>query len=593
MDQAYLTVSAAEGTRQVPLSDKPLTIGRHSDNTLVLNDGRASRYHCVIARTPDGQYLIRDLDSRNGTRVNGQPIKAKVLSSGDQITIGGTQMQLKAEVAQAQPVAAAVDMPEPIAEADSDLGMLESLAAAEEQRVTDFLTSKNISVVDNVAADFNTSSSQQDDEKFLPVLAESMPNKEFPAEEIALINTRGQVIHPAASKSNKKSSNPGTGDAVAVLRYVLLICVRGRATDIHIEPRNDDYQLRVRIDGNMVDIVRMTKPMGVKVCALVKILCNIDMQFRDIIQEGHFTVMLPSRRIDYRVSFAPAMFGQKLVVRILDTANAPLHVPDLQLPEELVDHVRAAAHGDQGMILVCGPTGSGKTTTLYAILRDVGVEHRNVVTIEDPVEIEIPGVTQVPVNDEKGNSFSNLLRSMLRQDPDVMMVGEIRDAETARIAMQSAMTGHLVLSTVHAKDTISTIFRILDLGAEPYLVSSSLQLVISQRLARQLCPYCKRAVRATPEQIERMGEAGKNVRDVYIPVGCPGCLKTGFAGRRAFFELLTSTEELREVILKNPTPKQIEASLAGTGFVRLRQAGYRLVAQGVTPFDEVDKALGR
>ncbi|HEX2974167.1 MAG TPA: ATPase, T2SS/T4P/T4SS family, partial [Tepidisphaeraceae bacterium] len=266
---------------------------------------------------------------------------------------------------------------------------------------------------------------------------------------------------------------------------------------------------------------------------------------------------------------------------------------DLRLPVWMLDQAQHGVERDQGMILVCGPTGSGKTTTLYSLLRDCGVDRRNVVTIEDPVEIEIEGVTQVPVDEAKGNTFPALLRSMLRQDPDVMMIGEIRDGETARIAMQAAMTGHLVFSTVHTKDSIGTVFRLLDLGVEPYLVASSLHIVVSQRLARELCPYCKRAVRPTSEQIRKMGRLGQGVREIYMPTGCSKCLKTGYAGRRAFFEMLTSTEELKEVVLQNPTPKQIEAALKSTQFTRLHESGYQLVVQGVTAFDEIERAVGR
>jgi len=327
--------------------------------------------------------------------------------------------------------------------------------------------------------------------------------------------------------------------------------------------------------------------------ALVKILCHIDVQYRNTIQEGHFTAVVPDRRIDFRISFAPAMFGQKLVVRVLDTANAPLHVSDLHLPMWMLEEVQRVSTLDQGMILACGPTGSGKTTTLYALLRDVGTDRRNVVTIEDPVEIEIPGVTQVPVNEEQGSSFPALLRSMLRQDPDVIMIGEIRDGETARIAMQAAMTGHLVLSTLHTKDSLGTVFRLMDLGVEPYLVASSLHVVVSQRLARELCAYCKRAMKPRPEQLEKMGRFGKGVVEIYVPVGCPRCLKTGYAGRRAFFEMLTTTEEFREIVLKRPSPREIEAALAGTRFTKLLETGYQLVAQGVSSFDEIERAVGR
>jgi type II secretory ATPase GspE/PulE/Tfp pilus assembly ATPase PilB-like protein len=215
-----------------------------------------------------------------------------------------------------------------------------------------------------------------------------------------------------------------------------------------------------------------------------------------------------------------------------------------------------------------------------------------VVTIEDPVEIQIEGVTQIPVNDDQGNSFSALLRSVLRQDPDVILVGEVRDAETARIAMQAAMTGHLVFSTVHAKDTIGTVFRLLDLGVEPFLVASGLHVVISQRLVRQLCPYCKKQLTPTPQQLARMGEAAANVRRIYAPVGCQRCLGTGYAGRRAIFELLRTSEKLREIILKSPSVSDIQSALAGGRFARLTHSGYVLVAQGITSMEEVERLVG-
>jgi general secretion pathway protein E len=465
-------------------------------------------------------------------------------------------------------------------------------SSAEDNMVEDIFAAGPAESAD-LMADLGAVSGQQDDEKFLPVLAESLPDKTFGVEDIALVNARGQIVHPALSTLPEKKRQSQSGEAVMVLRYVFLIAARGRATDVHVEPKNDDFQLRLRIDGTMIDIVRMSKAMGTRLLALVKIMCDIDVQFKNIIQEGHFSAFFPTRRVDYRVSFAPAMFGQKLVIRVLDTANAPLHIKDLHMPGWMLETMQRVSQRDQGMILVTGPTGSGKTTTLYSVLRDVGTDRRNVLSIEDPVEIEIPGATQIPVNEEKGNTFPALLRSMLRQDPDVIMVGEIRDAETARIAMQAAMTGHLVLSTLHARDTFGTVFRLLDLGVEPYLVSSSLQIVIAQRLARELCPYCKRGVKPTQEQLQKMGPDGKNVRELFVPRGCPSCLKTGYAGRRGFFEMLSTTDELREVILKRPSPKEIEKALSGTRFARLSETGYQLVAQGITAFDEIEKAVGR
>ncbi len=370
-----------------------------------------------------------------------------------------------------------------------------------------------------------------------------------------------------------------------------MICFRTRASDIHIEPKQEDFSVRIRTDGSMVDVVRLPKDVGTKLTSLVKILCDIDISQRAIVQEGHFSANVVERRVDYRVSFAPAMFGQKLVVRILDTANTPYHVWDLQLPEWMYDDVMRAVKSDSGMILVCGPTGSGKTSTLYAVTRDIDVNERNVVTIEDPIEIQLDGVTQIPVSEEKGNTFSNLLRSVLRQDPDAILVGEIRDPETAKIALQAAITGHLVFSTIHAKDTVGTIFRLLDLGVEPYLVGSGLQLVLGQRLVRVLCPKCKEGVKPTEQQLNRMGEAGQGLTQIYQPRGCPRCMNTGFSGRRAVFELLKTTDAMRDIIMKSPSLGDLQKALEGSKFVRLAQSGYQLVAQGATSIDEIERSM--
>jgi general secretion pathway protein E len=213
------------------------------------------------------------------------------------------------------------------------------------------------------------------------------------------------------------------------------------------------------------------------------------------------------------------------------------------------------------------------------------------VTIEDPVEIQLDGVTQIPVNEAQGNTFAALLKSVLRQDPDAILVGEVRDPETARTALQAAITGHLVFSTVHAKDTIGTVFRLLDLGLEPYLVASGLQLVLAQRLVRQLCVSCKVPVAATPEQIKKMGKAGEGVTKIYQPRGCPKCVGTGYIGRRGVFELLRTTEEMREVILKNPSMAEIQKALSSTQFVKLAESGYQLVAEGITAIEEVERSM--
>jgi general secretion pathway protein E len=255
----------------------------------------------------------------------------------------------------------------------------------------------------------------------------------------------------------------------------------------------------------------------------------------------------------------------------------------------MYEKLRAIATKDAGMLLACGPTGSGKTTTLYSCLREIDVETRNAITIEDPVEYYLEGCTQIPIDHKTGNTFATILRSVLRQDPDVIFVGEIRDIETANVAMQASMTGHLVYSTVHAKDSIGAIFRLLDLGVESYLVANAINMIQAQRLVRVLCETCKKPVKPTPAQNMKMGKALGGIAKIYQPTGCKMCLETGFHGRRAIFELLEFTDALRDVVLKKPAIQEIREVLNQGLFTSLQQYGYHLVGQGLTSFEEVER----
>lgn len=625
MPSEYLEIQTPDGRKQVPVGDKPMSIGRHPENVVVISDPVSSRRHCVIERVQNG-WRVRDLGSSNGTRLNGLVVQTSRLLPGDIVTIGQTRIVLVVPSAAAKNAGGgkngAKTLREEPADDMPDLADLEELAQAEELTDPEVLGEDDIlSEDDLVEADeeeygggdeaplpldmsddgplhldasiedlgpniSTTQSSNATWEPTLRELADSLPNKPFGEYDIATINARGVVVHAAAPPPPKKQRQ----EAVDLLRLVLLIVARSRATDIHMEPKGEFYQVRVRIDGSMVDVVRLPNEVGVKLNALVKIISDIDVTQKSIVQEGHFAAKVPGRKIDYRVSFAPSVFGQKLVIRVQDTALSPAKLKDLNLPDWMEKEVASIITQDQGMVLVCGPTGSGKTTTLYSLIRSSDTARKNFVTIEDPVEIQIDGVTQLPVDDAEGKSFSALLRSVLRQDPDSIMVGEIRDPETARIAMQAAITGHLVFSTVHTTGTIGTIFRLLDLGVEPYLIAQGLQLVLAQRLVRQLCPYCKKAVRPTAEQAARL-PAGTT--KIFAPGGCQKCLSTGYSGRRAFFEMLLSNDALREVIVKNPTMADVEKALATTRFEKLQQTGYQLVAEGVVAFDEIEKAVGR
>ena len=565
MAQPYLEVREGKIVRQFPIDKAKLTIGRHAESNIVLEDTQASRNHATVEKAGE-DYLVRDLGSRNGTRVNGMLIATVALTPNDVITIGQTTLRF--------------------------------IAPTEFEETAEMLSAEDL--VDPISGDGGgvpfSGKNDEDYEAALEKLANALPDQGFYEADIELINARGGTVHQAGPIARGK----GRREAVDLFRLLLLVCFRSRASDVHIEPKEEGFQTRLRIDGTMVDVMKVPLQFGIKLTTLVKVLGDIDIAQRNSIQEGHFTSRVPSpkgkevkQRVDYRVSFAPSVHGQKLVIRILDTSTAPLRIADLQLPLWMYDELGAAIRQDSGMVMIAGPTGSGKTTSLYALVRSIETTKRNVVTIEDPVEIQLENVTQIPVDEAHDKSFSQLLRSVLRQDPDVLLVGEIRDIETARIAMQAAITGHLVFSTIHTKDTIGTIFRLLDLGVEPYLIAQGLHVALAQRLVRKLCPYCKRPVSPTPKQRAAMGKIAEKVDKIYIRHGCARCLGTGFAGRQAFFELLRFNDKLRDVILREPSIQEIQAALIDTKFTPLSQNAYQLVASGVSPFDEVERIIGR
>jgi general secretion pathway protein E len=617
-----LYISANGTSRRFDVGAEPVTIGRQIANMVVIEDTEASRFHCVVEKVAAG-FRVRDLGSRNGTKVNGKIVKVALLEDGDVVTIGKTELKLVLSESTAQEARsggrqqAASSSARGLSSAVTQIGkpsypISTSDDGVEDESGLDFLPPPSqdkgydpgAGVEELGEEDFGPSDSPRggggmgggpDLDSGPPTdsllrIAEALPEKAFNHYDIALINARGGLAHPAGAP--KKKDEP-VAESVTLLRLLLLVCFRTRASDIHIEPKNDIYLVRVRIDGIMVDAAKLKKEMGIRLCAVIKVISDIDIAQKNIVQEGHFTTRVPDRRVDYRVSFTPAMYGQKCVVRVLDAANAPRYLWDLGLPEWMFNDIDRTIRGDSGMVLVCGPTGSGKTASLYATLRSIDTGERNVITIEDPVEIQIEGITQIPVDEGKGNTFAALLRSVLRQDPDVILVGEIRDAETARTAIQSGMTGHLVFSTVHARDTVGTVFRLLDLGIEPYLVASGLQLVMAQRLVRKLCPHCRVGLKPNPEQSAKLEAAmGQPVARIFRSAGCPRCLHTGFAGRCGLFELLTITEAVRDAISRNPTPSDVYKALADTKFVKLMNSGYRLVAEGITTMDEVERVVG-
>jgi len=537
----------------------------------VLQDEKASRHHCIIEPFQSG-FRIRDLGSRNGVRLNSVKIKSEMLDNGDVVKIGDSELQF-IDPDQLKPHKRS-DTPDFNIAAEDDDGALLT------QATVDIDLNDDLSDV------------QTDYERKLRKIIDTAPIKEFDEHDISLVDARGVTVHQATSGGLDSGSGDEAGESLRAFRLLLLACFRARATDLHMEPRIENASIRLRVDGYMLSAVELSMNLAKRIFGVVKILCQMDTSQKAQVQDGHFSVLVKGRRVDYRVSFTPAMNGQKLVIRVLDSSNAPARLHELGLTPWMYDKLRVVATKDAGLLLVCGPTGSGKTTTLYACLREIDVEQRNAITIEDPVEYYLEGCTQIPIDHKQNHTFATILRSVLRQDPDVIFVGEIRDIETAKVAMQAAMTGHLVYTTVHSKDTIGAIFRLLDLGVEPYLVANALNLIVAQRLVRTLCDSCKKAVKPTPSQNMKMGAQHGGVPEVFVPVGCRRCLRTGFVGRRAIFELLDFTDDMRDVVLNNPSIKRLRGMAEQGLFQTLQSSGYQLVSQGVTSMDEVERVSG-
>ena len=429
---------------------------------------------------------------------------------------------------------------------------------------------------------------EADVEELLPHLKElherssRLRKEDFKLDQIMLIGSKRQELPVVGHEDS--------GDGIQTLGLLIMIAYQTRSTDIHLEPKIDSCDARMRVDGMLVPVVQIPKDVATRVAGVVKVLCAIDFAGQLGIQEGSFSATAPGRRSDFRVSFTPSVHGQKLAIRILDLANSPQSLEGLGAPKSLITRLQNVMRQNSGMILVCGPTGSGKTTTLYSLIRGIDRKARNVMTIEDPVEYQIEGVTQSSVDAGRGKNFSDMLRALLRQDPDVLLLGEIRDAESAKISMQATMTGHLVLSTVHAQDTINTVFRLLDLGADPNMVASALNMVLAQRLVRALCTHCRKRRAPKSDEKRRLGQLAPDM--IYDATGCARCLGTGFSGRRAVFELLEINDRMKDLMLKKPLLTELKAAAKGPGFVTLRGDGYRLVAQGVTTFSEIDRMIG-
>lgn len=365
-----------------------------------------------------------------------------------------------------------------------------------------------------------------------------------------------------------------------------------RATDVHLEPKESEFTARYRIDGVMYPTEPFDRPMGESIINIFKVLGAMDITEKRKPQDGSFRAQLEKRMIDFRAATQGTREGEKISLRILDQANSVSKLEQLGMRKQMTEQLREVINYPHGMFLSCGPTGAGKSTTLYAVLNELDAYQQNIITVEDPVEYKIANVQQIEVNVKAGNTFPNALRSILRQDPDVIMIGEIRDAETAKIACQAANTGHMVFSTVHANDTISALYRIVDLGVEPFMLSSALSAILGQRLVRKLCEECREKYAPKPEVLKQAGLPADKVDAFYRPPTngdgvCPNCSGLGYRGRMGVFELLMITERLRDMIRENAPVSAIRAEARKNGMLYMKEEGLRLVVKGMTSMQEL------
>ena len=383
-----------------------------------------------------------------------------------------------------------------------------------------------------------------------------------------------------------------SGDApfIRTVNAILAQALRAGASDIHIEPYRDESRVRFRLDGALYERHTLQKAHHAAVVSRIKVMARLDIAEKRLPQDGRIAITLAGREAGLRVSTLPTAFGERVVLRLLEKNEKILSLSELGLAEEDYETLSRLATMPHGMVLVTGPTGSGKTTTLYAVLQEIASPDKNILTIEDPVEYELDGVGQMQVNPKIDLSFAEGLRAIVRQDPDVILIGEIRDEETAAIGVQSALTGHLVFSTLHTNDAPSAVARLFDMGVEPFLLSSVLRGVIAQRLVRKLCPHCARKTPVSPELAERFKMAGvEHGSHILEPTGCPNCLETGYRGRMAVYELMIADDELRKMIVARADANALREQAARGGMRSLITDGLRKAARGLTSLAEVER----
>ncbi len=408
-----------------------------------------------------------------------------------------------------------------------------------------------------------------------------------------IISELGEEL-PSSGQVLSESELAGLAEQTPIIRFVNLVlqqAVRDQASDIHFEPFEDQFRIRYRIDGALYEMAPPPCSLALPVISRLKVLANLNISENRVPQDGRIKITLAGRPVDLRVSTLPTRFGESVVLRVLDKAVVALDLDHLGMPEDVLGQVRGLVVRPNGIFIVTGPTGSGKTTTLYSALREINKVECKVLTAEDPVEYEIDGIMQVAVNHQVGLDFARALRAFLRQDPDIILVGEIRDLETARIAVQASLTGHLVLSTLHTNDAPGAITRLVDMGLEPFLISASLEAVLAQRLVRRICRDCRTAFEPDPDLVEMLAVdpaiiAGKSF---FHGAGCQACGGTGYRGRTGLFEMMAMNDAIRELVTRRASTLELRREALVGGMRGLRDDGLRALFDGATTLEEILK----
>ena len=407
------------------------------------------------------------------------------------------------------------------------------------------------------------------------------------SEEDASIETIKETLEEV--NLDQLAASSGEAPVIKLANLIVVQAIKDHASDVHLEPFEKTMRLRYRVDGVLIDATPPPKQMQLALASRFKIMSSLDIAERRLPQDGRMRVRVSSRDFDLRVSVLPTVHGEKIVLRVLDKTNLSASVDKLGLDVETFKQVKAAIEAPHGLILVTGPTGSGKTTTLYSALNELNNPIYNIVTVEDPVEFQVPGINQVPTKKEIGLTFANALRSILRQDPDIIMIGEIRDTETAEIAIEAALTGHQVLSTMHCNDAPGAIARLDDMGIAPFLISSSVILSCAQRLIRRICPHCKEPVTYPSRMFEDLGidPASLNGAQLYRGRGCERCKNSGYSGRMAIIEAMTISDQIRKLIIARANTRELGKVAISQGMRTLRMVALDRAREGISTLEQV------